>query len=529
MMRVVRTLTVLATLALLVVGCETMYENPKAGGDAAASDFVLSGQTKSFFTALQVDPRSEDSAGPQFVEAADLDGDGLMDLASIWNESQPLQVHLQRRDADGNVAFETVPIGGTTPIARVASLKIADMDRDGRPDLVVLIKDTGLVAMCDLERDDCDVTDNNGVVEGAIDGGLVIFFAPEDPVADIWEPAVLTDSFYAGTDGEKPEEGGYTGMDIGDFDGRYGPDIVVAFNSAEGSPEIHRVDMYLNPGNSGSRSEDTWERTEIYADLPTAKSVAVLDVDRDGDDDVVVTFPDSKSSNVFWLPNPMSRDGADAVANPEAWNMFAPVGHVATGADTLAIGDVDGDGISDVVVRSSVGRVVQWFRGPDEPSTTFVRNPWRVYTLAQFLQREPQGMAVGDLTGDGQVEAVIAAEGAVVWFDSSTAPSVYDHWGEHLIVDEGYVAVDAAAASGGSADADANQDADQDADQDAVTTTGTDPATQSLSEAGTFVNALLIVDVDGDGANDIVGTIDRNELSGLTSDALVWFRNNRGG
>ena len=38
---------------------------------------------------------------------------------------------------------------------------------------------------------------------------------------------------------------------------------------------------------------------------------------------------------------------------------------------------------------------------------------------------------------------------------------------------------------------------------------------------------VLIVDLDGDGFNDIVGTIDRVELSGLTNDALIWFRNDR--
>ncbi|MHC4067861.1 MAG: FG-GAP-like repeat-containing protein, partial [Planctomycetota bacterium] len=427
----------------------------------------------------------------------------------------PIQVHLQRRDASGNISFETVPIAGTTPIARVSGLEIADMDQDGRLDLVVLIKDTGLVALCDPGREDCDTTDNGGVVEGALDGGLVIFFAPENRSGDIWEPAILVNSFFAGTDGDIPEEGGYTGLAIGDLDGLRGPDLVVAFNSAEGEVQVNRIDTYLNPGGA-ARAGNGWDDTTVYENLPKAKSVAVLDVDRDGDEDIVATYPDSKSANVFWLPNPLSRDGAAAVANPLAWNLFAPIGQVNTNADVLAIGDVDGDGIDDVVVRSSAGRIVQWFQAPAEPSTTFIRNPWRVYTLAQF---DPQAMAVGDLTGDGQVEAVVAAQGAIVWFDSSDAFSVFDHWGENLIIDEGAPSVEPTTTEpedGGTGDAGAEEVAEQ-ADQTAA---------QTLGDTETFVNTLLIVDIDGDGFNDIVGTIDRNEFSGLTNDALVWFRNN---
>jgi hypothetical protein len=509
------TVTLIASAVLVGVGCETMYVDPDAGGAAGSADYVLTGRTESFFAAHQVDPRSEDSAGPQLVAAADLDGDGMMDLATIWNETQPVQIHIQRRDERGDSYFLTVPIAGTTPIARASGLRIADMDEDGRLDLVVLVKDAGVVAICDVERDDCDPTDDGGVIDGALWGGLIIFYNPEDSIFDIWDPVILNNSWFAGTDGDIPEEGGYTGLDVGEIDGQLGPDIVVAFNTAEGDPPLHRIDLYLNPGNAGSRSDNAWDNTTVFQDLPIAKSVAVHDVDRDGDNDIIATYPDAKPSNVFWLPNPLMRNdevNLEAVANPVDWNIRAPLGHVYTNADTIAISDVDGDGLEDVVVRSTNGRVVQWFKAPQTPSTTFIRNPWQVYTLAEFLEREPQGMAVGDVTGDGQVDAVVSAEGAVVWFDASTATSVYDHWTENLIIDE---------------EADADTSGVEEPETIIVTSETGDPVEQILEEEGTFINALLIVDIDGDGWNDIIGTIDRNELSGLADDALVWFENLR--
>ena len=42
---------------------------------------------------------------------------------------------------------------------------------------------------------------------------------------------------------------------------------------------------------------------------------------------------------------------------------------------------------------------------------------------------------------------------------------------------------------------------------------------------GVCLECGRVVDLDGNGANDLVVTLDRSGLSGRTNDALAWFRN----
>ncbi|RME37572.1 MAG: hypothetical protein D6788_09155, partial [Planctomycetota bacterium] len=92
---------------------ETGFADAPPGGTVQTGGAPIEGsdnvdlpaeETRSFFTAFQVDPTAEDTAGPKFVVAADIDQDGLLDLVSAWNQSQPVQLHLQRRDAAGNIS-----------------------------------------------------------------------------------------------------------------------------------------------------------------------------------------------------------------------------------------------------------------------------------------------------------------------------------------------------------------------------------------------------------------------------------------
>ncbi|RJP33376.1 MAG: VCBS repeat-containing protein [Phycisphaerales bacterium] len=499
--------------ATLAAGCRLDYSNLFV----SSGDFLSSGRTASFFHALQVDPRSEDSAGPQFAASGDLDNDGLPDLVSGWSESQPIQFHLQRRDPDGSLRFETTTLAGAIPIATMADLHVADFDQDGWADIAVLVKIRNL-------------PDVSGDGPDPLDGAILIYFNPgeegdiQDPLT--WEAVLLGQSELAGVaegDGTSPETGGYTDMEVGDVDADGDVDIVACLNWAiaqddsptatpdEESRGNGRIEVFFNPdanGASRARRGGEWNRfksptsnlVSLEATVSLVRDVALADVDGDNDLDVVVTRPDADTMNVRWLRNPVIRRDGD----PEEWQSGA-IGHVFTGADAVETGDLDGDGRLDVLVQSRAGRVVQWFRGPQTPLVSAIRNvPWQVYTLAEFTERTPETMAVADFNGDGQLEVLLAAQGGIAWFDAQAAESVYDQWVEVLIID------------------------DRPGEGNPDTPTPTDPNVSPEEVAGTTsIRALNVVDLDQDGQLDFIATLDRAGLSGLTNDALVWFENTR--
>ena len=530
-----------------------------AGSDIEGTDDVQldAEETRSFFTAFQIDPVAEDTAGPKFVISADIDNDGLLDLVSAWNQSQPVQLHLQRRDPENNISFRSITLAGTSPVAVVAGVEVGEINGDGWLDVVVLIKADGTAGLCPPKRcmsaEDCagEVLCIDGCCDGNCDpkevgrlqGQIIVYFSPGDAAllvdGDRWAEVILVNPLvvdelglqwrnqypgleFMGLEFSKvqPEWDGFTALEVADMDGQLGDDIIVALNPAPcdalgQDPPINTVDLWVNPGPDLAELPFGWGAPlTLMADRPQVKDVATMDIDDDGDLDVIATYTDAISRNIRWARNPMIPGGSLDLL----WQQ-RPIGQVDTAADVMSIGDIDLDGSEDILVRSTTGQIVQWFRqpnalviAPEFPPNDPVPNrfdfPWPVFTLTEFKRQQPEAIGIGDLTGDGKVEVVVAVEGGVYWYDGTVGDTVYDAWFPNAII------------------------------QDSPTEV-TDPSTLQAApipgsgvgvaavDTSTSINALLVVDLDGDGKNDIVGTLDRRSGAGLSDDRLVWYRNTR--
>lgn len=599
------------------------------GGDNGSGDDddspvdLPSETTRSFFTAFQIDPVEEDTAGPKFVVQGDVDQDGLIDLVSAWNQSQPIQLHLQRRDPAGNIFFRTVTLAGTTPIAVVSGLELGFINEDEFPDVVVLVKATGVGGYCPKIPP---------VQVSVLEGEIVVLFNPgtasQVPDGDNWNEMILENPYvqdrwihnqFPGAETvefeelkTKPESSGFTALAVGNVDGNPGDEIVVALNPAECEelgqlPPLNTVDLWINPGPGFAENDINWGvpsdiglsrgvPISVMVDAPEVKDVALYDVDGDSDLDIVAAYSTSISRNLRWARNPLvetgsvtvtdgnsdggidvcvdgandgdpcashadcpgipdgscqngscsggENPGADCTASQDclgtedgrctatSWHFYAsgweqrPVGQIDTGADIITVGDADSDGFSDIVVRSRAGGIIQWFRRPNaltlppefppnDPLPDRHDFPWTVYTITELSEQEPQAIALGDVTGDGQAELIAAVAGGVLWFDATVGSTVYDPWFGNTIIQDNP-----------DAQAGTSQQNQNDPDSSPTTPGGTGVGVDAV-DTSTYINSLLVIDLDGDGKNDVVGTLDRRTGAGLSDDRLVWYRNVR--
>lgn len=297
-----------------------------------------------------------DLPAPCHTAVADLNGDGRPDLVvavlgSLWptNDRVGRVVWLENQ---GDGRFVTRPL--LDDLRRVSDVQVGDLNGDGRPDLVV--------------------------AEFGYDCGRVLWLENRGD-GRFRDHALVTAA-------------GPIHVPLADYDGDGDLDIVALI-----SQEDEEVWAFENLGSGQFRRRVLFSNPNF--DFGSA-GVTLADLDRDGKPDLLLAAGDNLEIR---YPHPQKWHGCVWLRNTGDWKFEAKRIGTLGGTYAAAAGDLNGDGHTDVVLVSMFN---DW-RRPGAASVVWLENDGRQNFTPRRVADRPTHLAtvaVGDLNGDGRADIV---------------------------------------------------------------------------------------------------------------------------
>lgn len=355
----------------------------------------------------------DSSRGADGVRLADVNSDGLLDIATGWEEGGVVRVCLNPGAAKVKLRWPGVTVG---QVRSAEDAVLVDLDGDRRLDVVSCCEDKtrqvyvhwapsdlanpkepGRVAPVRGESRESQTTLGGRVRSGSL----------------LDEKAWTTKSVPALKD--KAMWMFCLPMQI---DGKHGIDLVLGGKNKDA--EIGWLEAPANP-----RDLSAWKWNPLRT-VGWTMSLIAHDMDGDGDADIVGSDRKGRNRGCFWLENP----GAGAVlAKPWAEHR---IGESAGDPMFLDLADLDRDGLVDVVVPLSDQRVLFHRRAAAKQPA------WETHVIhLPKAVKVGKGARVADIDLDGRLDLVVTTEGfkgdfGAFWLSYRDRPTDAD-WVAHPI------------------------------------------------------------------------------------------------
>ena len=174
-------------------------------------------------------------------------------------------------------------------------------------------------------------------------------------------------------------------VELGDIDGDGDLDAVVASDTTT----ANRIWL-----NDGSGTNFTAGASLAYPGKTTTFDVAVADIDNDGDLDIIEA---NQGTNRVWL-----NQGGGVFSTAEVIDFGSATGE---NSRDVAVADLNNDGYLDIFIANEDAGNAVWLNNGDSQNPGFTQVP------GSLGNGESRAVALGDLNGDGTIDAFVANSG----------------------------------------------------------------------------------------------------------------------
>ena len=312
------------------------------------------------------------SRGADGVRLADANGDGLLDIATGWEEGGLIRVYLNPGANTSKRPWPAITVGN---VKSPEDAVLVDLDADGSLDVV---------SCC----------------EGRT-RTVYVHWAPTDPAQYANPAAWQTAPFPA----LKDQQLWMYCLPL-QVDSRHGIDLVLG---SKGKASVGWLESPTNP-----RDLAAWKWHKIYT-AGWIMSLATLDLNTDGHPDILLSDRKGTNSGLHWLEHP----GSEQALAGMLWKQHN-IGAKGLEVMFLAVGDIGGDPQPDILLTTRNSKLMRFIRSGNDWQPHEFPNP--------FGTPHGKSVAIGDLDADGLPDLVHAVnnEGnrqhpGVAWTSSRTA------------------------------------------------------------------------------------------------------------